>query len=159
MGTWGDAIRRIFAKVVAMLSSPTIVKEALLDSSALTRTREIVADAIRMNFLKSRNPDTGGTWKPVQRGGQPLILYGDLMRKASAAGGAATVTESGILCVMDEPFYGAFHQHGTKSIVPRPFFGIPNETKSELADVIGKSISKKFTGIVQGSEDYQGYLF
>lgn len=159
MRSWVDTIYGILGKIAAIFSNPqAAIKQATVDDDALEKTRQAVADGIRSNFLRSTSYN-GVLWAPVQRGGTPLILSGNLMRQAAAAGGAAQVTETGILALMDSPFYGAFHQHGTKNIVPRPFFGLPEESKTEIAAILGKSIAKQFTGIVQGSQDYQGYLF
>lgn len=107
------------------------------------RYQQLMSNQIRRSFDESKGPD-GKPWKPLKyRVGKPLVLSGLLKAEARAAVKQKVdrrehdeqqkdQPSKEIVLLMDEPFYGKFHQHGTKVIPARPFFGIAPDTINRL---------------------------
>lgn len=142
-----DKLKKLFERVQKFLSAP--FQPAMGDrADKIMLTRQCLADWIGYNIDNSVSYD-GTAYKPLKyRTGKPLYLTGTLFRLARAAGGRATVTDTGIIAVLEEPPYGIFHELGTRNIPARPFFGINLQGQEQLAEIWGGAIVHELEMVV-----------
>lgn len=142
-----DKLKALFERVQKFLASP--FQRAVGDrADQIIKTRECLADWIGYNIDNSVSYD-GSPYAPLKyRTGKPLYLTGTMMRLARAAGGRATVTDSGIVAVLEEPPYAIYHELGTRTIPARPFFGIPLAGQQQLAEIWGGAIAQQLEMVV-----------
>ena len=122
-------------------------------SVAMKRAATRFSVSVMNNFLESRAPD-GTPWAPLKyRIGMPLILTGWLMRSATETMENATYdsAKKELVATMLEPFYGIFHQFGTKrGLRARPFYGF----RSEDIDWMMMDIADDFLRFSLGGEEF-----
>jgi len=95
-----------------------------------------LVSSTQARFATSTAPD-GGAWKPVKRGGRPLVDQGILVGSITHAAGAKQV-EVGTNLV-----YGAIHQFGGRAgrghsvnIDARPYLGLSTEDEDEVVGIL-----------------------
>lgn len=127
--------------IASLFSSPAQVLQTPGDD-AIAKTRAILAESVRRCFATSTDPD-GNAWAPLKwRTGKPLILTGYLLFSAEAAATDLAPSWNGLAVTMDRPFYGLFHQAGTKTIPARKFLGIGAADAKRIAEIVGKTAVK-----------------
>lgn len=90
--------------------------------------KELVATAAR-SFLNSATP-AGVRWAALKyRAGAPLLLTGNLYEQTIAGIRSARITKGKAYDVsVDLAPYAPYHQHGTRTIPSRQFFGLSPES-------------------------------
>lgn len=121
-----EGFDRVF-DFVSRLES-TAWQQELLDVLGLTVTAQTV-----QHFQDQGGPD--GAWAPTLRGGQILVLTGQLRGSI----GHTTLSDTEV-SVGTNVLYGKFHQEGTNKMPRRAFLGITDSDQAEVADVIERYI-------------------
>ncbi len=95
----------------------------------------ILAEGIRKCFDLAQDP-SGRKWaprRPPVPQHPPLVETGALQFAAVVAAGHPKAAGGLITVSVGEPFYGVFHQTGTRRMPARPFFGVSDEVMEQLA--------------------------
>lgn len=99
-------------------------------------------------FASGRDPVTGLPWAPLKwRVGQILVLTGYLRQKVrEAADGPVPIAGGVKLTFPVDPFYGVFHQLGTRRVPQRRFFGSSPKTYDEARAAVVSDIAAVLKG-------------
>jgi phage gpG-like protein len=98
---------------------------------------------VREAFMQGKDPVTGMTWPAVKKpSGRPLIKSGLMMNSAVMAADDARPSGWGVTVALRQPPYAMFHQHGTKRLPQRRFFGVSPATLEATRRHTAKEIVK-----------------
>lgn len=110
--------------------------------------RRNLVDDVKDAFASSSDPTDGSAWAPVHSrpGGKPLIVTGLLQSEAIRQAGVVYQIPGGLKATFVNPYYGKFHNRGTRLIMRRRFFGMSPATGLATKRALLQDIQRILSG-------------
>jgi phage virion morphogenesis protein len=97
-----------------------------------------VENQTRRRFAEKVSP-SGAAWAPTKHGNANILI-----RTGALVGSINSQAGGDVVIVGTTPFYGVFHQGGTRKMVARPFVGLSKSNADEVEKIVAAFVFRQF---------------